>query len=248
MKQEGVRVKRDAMLKQGAMVQLYTPEEKRMPAIEVLFQNEDVIIVRKPAGISCEADAKGGKTICECVHDAQLANEPNTEMPLLCHRLDNQTEGILLLAKNEEIQAILMETFASRRIHKTYTCLVKGCPKPDHAILKDYLRKDEQTAHVKVYREPRKDTLTIITEYQVIDGGDISRLKITLHTGRTHQIRAHMAHYGHPLLGDDHYGDYDLNKAHKARKLMLCATGLRFSLEGKLAYLNDQRFDIKPSF
>lgn len=167
---------------------------------------------------------------------------------MICHRLDNQTEGLLLLARTEEARLAMEEGFYHHRIHKRYTCLVKGTPEPREHTLRAFLRKDAARARVQVLSHEAPGALPIITEYRVMEAGECARLRITLHTGRTHQIRAQMSAIGHPLLGDDQYGDRAFNKQHKTRKLMLCATELRFALEGRWAYLNELVLTTQPSF
>ncbi len=248
VKVDGVRAPKDAQVPPGAEICLFTPYGGIAVSIPVLFEDENVMVVRKPPGVSCEADQKGGKTIVDLAW--ALLRDKDTEgvPPLLCHRLDNPTEGILVLAKSETVQRELQEGFRQRRIHKGYTCLVKGTPSPSEATLTAYLLKDAERGRVQVLPRPERGALTIVTEYRVLEKGEVSRLRVVLHTGRTHQIRAQMAAIGHPLLGDDAYGDRDFNKAHKAKRLMLCATELSFSLTGPLAYLNEKIFQIEPMF
>ena len=126
--------------------------------------------------------------------------------------------------------------------------MVLGTPDPVHAVLEHYLIKDAKRAKVRVTPHESHEAKKIVTEYTVIQKGECSRLSIRLHTGRTHQIRAHMAFIGHPLLGDDQYGDREANKHYKARKLMLCSSKLSFEMEGVLSYLNQMNFSCQPSF
>lgn len=243
VKVNGQRVGMDAKLEPGAEVKIYAREtETKAVSIPVVYEDEQVLVVLKPAGVSCEADAKGGQTL------TQLLCKPDQPEPLLCHRLDNPTEGLIVLAKTPEAQTELQQAFRERRIHKTYVCLVRGTPSPEHAVLRHYLIKDARKAQVRVQDSPASGAKTVITEYTVLEAGECARLKVDLHTGRTHQIRAHMAYIGHPLLGDDLYGDRAFNKEHKTRKLMLCSAELRFEVEGPLKYLNDRVFTAKPSF
>ena len=249
VKLNGQRADRQAMLVPGAEVRLYTAgEEIREPEIPILYEDGRMLVVRKPAGVSCQKDAKGGLTITELVLRQLRQKEPAAREPLLCHRLDNQTDGLLLLCRDEEAKAAMEEGFRQQRIRKRYLCLTRGTPQPDHAVLRAFLLKDSEKALVRVTRKERPGSLPIATEYTVLEPGSCARVEILLHTGRTHQIRAQMAAIGHPLLGDDKYGDREFNKRMKARRLMLCAVGLRFELEGEWACLNGLRLSISPDF
>lgn len=247
VKVNGKRVGMDAMVQPGAEITVFV-RETQSTAIPVVYQDDNLLIVVKPAGISCEADARGGHTLTALVQDQLLRTDPSAPEPLLCHRLDNPTEGLLILAKTPQAQGWLEEAFRQRQIHKEYICLVRGIPSPAHRLMNDWLIKDAKHACVRVSNRELPGAKTISTEYNVLEAGECSRVRILLHTGRTHQIRAHMAYIGHPLLGDDQYGDRAFNRAHKARRLMLCSCALRFSLTGPLAYLNDKTFTIQPSF
>ena len=242
VKIDGTRVKKNAQLVQGAKVQIFLPEVKEVSPINIIYEDELVLVVVKPAGMSCQKDNKGGLTVVDC-----LTTE-DRPLVLLCHRLDNPTEGLLILAKNEDIQLSLQEAFYLKQIQKKYQCVVKNTPSPLHACCNAYLQKEAKYSQVKVTAKPHENSKPICTEYVVLSSGGKARLEITLHTGRTHQIRAHMAYLGHPLLGDDKYGDRDFNKANKAKRLYLCATECAFQLKGKMSYLNKLNFKIKPTF
>ena len=246
VKVNGQRVGLDALVVPGAEVKIYTRDlDTLKPVAPVLYEDEKVLVVFKPAGISCEADNKGGKSLPE----ALLGQKPELKIaPLLCHRLDNPTEGLIVLAKDPHTQEVLQDAFRSHSVHKEYICLVCGTPEPSHAVLEHYLIKEAKHARVRVTPHASADAKEIVTEYTVIEKGERARLRIRLHTGRTHQIRAHMAFVGHPVLGDDQYGDREANKYFKARKLMLCSAKLRFDLTGELAYLNDVNLECKPTF
>lgn len=248
VKMNGVRVGREEPALPGAEVCVYTRYAAMRESIKILYVDENVALVVKPVGVSCEADVKGGRTMAELALSALREKEPGAEMPLLCHRLDNQTDGLLLLARNNAAEAELKEAFKHRRIHKEYICLVKGIPSPAHGVLERYLLKDAAKARVRVLERPIPGAVPIVTAYSVLEPGEVSRLRVQLHTGRTHQIRAQMAAMGHPLLGDDAYGDRDFNRKRKAKRLMLCATGLSFELAGALSYLNEKRFHMDAPF
>ncbi len=250
VKMNGIRTGKDAIALPGAEIAVYSSYTAAPVLVDIVYADENVVIVVKPIGVSCEADPKGGRTIAELALAALKAREPEAEiaLPRPCHRLDNQTDGLLVLARNDQAYAQLLEGFKHHKIHKRYTCLVKDTPQPQSALLEAYLLKNAEKAKVRIFPKPVPGALPIVTEYATLQRGEVSRLSVRLYTGRTHQIRAQMAYIGHPLLGDDVYGDRAFNKLHKAKRLMLCATELSFALEGSLSYLSQHTFTIQPLF
>ena len=123
----------------------------------------------------------------------------------------------------------LISAFAEHKVEKTYICQVKGAPEKPRARLTNYAIKSPGESLVRVYDSPRLGALTMILTYDVIEPGDVSRLSIGLETGRTHQIRAQLSHIGHPVLGDDKYGDRAFNKRHGAAYQRLWCENLRFT-------------------
>jgi len=244
IKVNGVRAQDNRELLTGDLVEwftLWTAAE-----IPIIYEDGNLLIVSKPAGLNTDEHKDGDFSLLswaiERVHGEQY-------QPRLVHRLDNQTSGLLILAKNDQAQEALIDALRQRDIIKRYVCLVAGCPKQGQAVLQDYMIKDAVGAKVQIYSKPVAGSKEIITEYRTIKAGeDFSRLEVTLHTGRTHQIRAHLAYIGHPVLGDDKYGDYAVNKRLRARRLMLAATELSFRAGGYLAYLEGRQFTQEAPF
>ena len=247
VKLDGKRVKPDLKVRGGEHVAVYLMETKVQP-IDVVYEDAQVLLLNKRPGISVTEDDGGGTTLTELAGRYLRQTDEAAADLRPVHRLDNQTSGLILFAKDEESEAILSEAFKERLPEKQYTCLVRGLMKPPAATCKAYLLKDAEAARVKIFDRAVMGSKPIATAYTTVEAGPISRLHVDLLTGRTHQIRAHLASLGHPILGDDVYGDRAFNRAQKARRLMLCATTLTLRTGGKMPRLDGLRFTIPCPF
>lgn len=252
VKLDGVRVPREQKVRQGQILKIYIPDVAGKmavpPSLSVVYEDDDVLLVNKRAGISVEPDAHGGTTLTDLCAEYVRQKNPDAFPPAACHRLDNKTCGLCLFAKNPQALEILQDVFRSRKLEKYYICLVRGIMKPPQAVCSAWLIKDAMHARVRITDHPAPDARPITTGYETLASGPVSRLRVHLITGRTHQIRAHLAALGHPLLGDDLYGDRDFNRREKARNLKLCAVSLRLDTEGRLPRLDNRTFSIDPPF
>ena len=252
VKLDGVRVSRGDAVRAGQLLKVYIPDSSVFlsdsPAPEIVYEDKDVLLVNKRAGISVEADARGGVTLTDLCAAYRAKQDPGAFPPAACHRLDNQTSGLCLFAKHPEALAILQDVFRGRELEKYYVCLVRGVMKPPAAVCRAYLVKDALHAHVRITDRPEEGAKPIVTGYETMESGPVSRLRVHLVTGRTHQIRAHLAALGHPVLGDDVYGDRTFNRREKARTLKLCAVSLKLDSAGRLPNLDGKEFVIEPPF
>ena len=242
VKINGQRIGKETMLRPGDQIQVFTAFS---PTLPVVYEDEHILLINKPAGISCMDDGRGGMTVLSLMEEyAQGAYRPR-----LCHRLDHITSGLLLLAKDDDSENCLLDAFRERKLEKIYHCLVRGEMRPKAALKEAYLLKDSEAAKVRIITHATPGALPIATEYETLSfDGTLSRLRVTLHTGRTHQIRAHMAFLSHPILGDDKYGDRALNKRLHAGGLKLCAAELTLHAGGCLCYLDGKTFSITSPF
>ena len=242
VKLDGKRAGKDALVFPGAKVQVYTNFALEIP---VVYEDDRILLLNKPAGITCDEDEWGGMTVLSLMEKRAAG----AYAPRLCHRLDNPTSGLLLLCKDDETEAALLDAFKERRLTKIYQCLVRGEMRPREDMKTAFLVKDAARAQVRIVTHETPGALPIATQYETLDfDGTLSRLRVTLLTGRTHQIRAHLSFLSHPILGDDKYGDRNLNKRLKAGGLKLCATELTLNAGGALSYLDGRRFEIQPPF
>lgn len=243
VKVDGRRVDGNVALRTGQLIEWYT--DWAPPVIPIVYEDNEVLVINKPAGIS--SDPQTG----EQLHLTQLlsAQTGNATPLFLVHRLDHQTSGLLILARNSQAETALQAVFKEGLVDKTYTCLVKGLMAKTGDTLRAWLRKDAMRSMVQVLHHPAADAREIVTSYRLLgEEGACSRLEVQLHTGRTHQIRAHLADAGHPLLGDEKYGDFAFNRQQKASRLMLCATKLQFRTIEALPGLQDRTFSIPAPF
>ncbi len=244
----GSRIRKgNTPLRAGMELLVYLPEDRdEIP--DVVYEDADVLLVCKRPGLCVEADPDGGPSLAElCLRHVRL-EQPDAPPPLPCHRLDSATSGLCLFAKNARAHEILLEVFRQRTLDKRYECLVRGIPKPPAALCRAYLLKDSEQARVRISDRPMPGGKTILTEYETLEAGPVSRLSVHLITGRTHQIRAHLAALGHPILGDDLYGDRYFNRSQNARTLKLCAVSLRLDTGGALPVLDGRNFVIPAPF
>ena len=223
--------------------------------IDIIYEDENIILLNKKVGLLCHPDDREYiDTLIARVKRYLYENKtwhPDDEAsftPALVNRIDRNTNGIVICAKNAESLRILNQKMKDRELHKNYLCVVHGTPKKKEALLEGYLVKDEKKNMVFVSDKPVKDGKTIRTKYKVLSSRDnLSLIEVDLLTGRTHQIRAHMAHIGHPLLGDGKYGINSLNKKTGYKKQCLCSFRLIFDFTtdaGILEYLNKKQFTI----
>ncbi len=238
IKVNGARVGVNVTLCIGDTVCYYlTKKQEEKPAYYRVYEDENVLVIDKESGVNAEA------VFATLARESRAKNEAC----YFIHRLDRNTKGLMVFAKTATAEKALLQAFKDRSIEKIYHALCFGAFEKQTAVLRAYLKKDAEKSQVYVFDKPMKGTEEIITEYRVLEpvGLDMTRVEIVLHTGRTHQIRAHMSHIGCPIVGDMKYGNSVRNKALKTSRQCLVAKRLRMQLEGDLSYLNDREFVSK---
>lgn len=224
--------------------------------LNIIYEDENILLADKEQGLAVHSDESGNvDTLINRIKkylyekgEFQPENE-SSFAPALCNRIDRNTGGIVITAKNAEALRILNEKIKNRELTKKYLCIVIGKPDKEEALLTAYLQKDSESNQVTVTDKKTSDNLTIKTKYKILDSfGKLSLLEVDLLTGRTHQIRAHMAHIGHPLLGDGKYGINRENKKYGSKMQALYSYKLRFDFvedAGALNYLNKKEFTVQ---
>jgi 23S rRNA pseudouridine955/2504/2580 synthase len=251
IKVNGTRVKEDFVVSSGDKIEVYIIDDyllgRNDEGFSVVYDDNNLLIVNKKPGVPVHPDRNQKEaTLIDKLQSLYGSNLS------LCHRLDRNTSGLVLIAKNSGTLEVMLEKIKNREIQKYYTCIVSGKLEKKKDELVDYLEKDEKLSRVFISDTKTADSVQIITRYRVLDSRDnLSLLEVELVTGRTHQIRAHLAYYGHPIIGDGKYGRNVENKQYNARYQLLCASRLTFDFKDSakhLGYLNNQTFSIEPPF
>ena len=268
IKVNGKGAKRDDRVNEGDVLQLYindeffeTPSEENAylkvgaPKIEIVYEDENVLLVDKKPGVLCHSDGTWS-------YDTLIANiqaylyargewrprEENAFAPALCNRIDRNTGGIVIAAKNAEALRVLDEKIKLREIDKYYLCAVRGRPEPREGVYRDWLFKDARKNQVYIRETSCPGAKEAVTEYRTLQKKDgLSLVECHLLTGRTHQIRAQMAAPGTPLLGDGKYGEERFNKQFGEKGQALYSYRVVFTLPtdaGCLEYLRGRSFQV----
>jgi len=270
IKLNGKGAKRDVRVCEGDVLQLYIndeffekPREENSylkvstPRVNVIYEDENILLADKKPGVLCHSAGKWDyNTLIANIQAYAFQKgewrpkEENSFTPALCNRIDRNTGGIVIAAKNAEALRILNEKIKDREIEKRYLCVVHGRPKPPEGRLEGYIFKDAKKNQVYVRDHPDPGAKTAVTDYRLIkSSGGLSLMECTLHTGRTHQIRAQMSHAGWPLLGDGKYGSERENRRYgETGGQALYSYYLRFSFPtdaGILNYLRGMEFKVE---
>jgi len=275
IKVNGKRAEQKQMLVPGDTVEMYIPDEffeaetdhsefsRAKVKLSVLYEDENILLTDKRPGLLAhtgDKDEAGSAEVSEretLLFQIQAylyqsgAYDPEAEhsfAPALCNRIDRNTGGIVIAAKNAAALREMNEQIRLGNVHKTYLCAVHGKMEKKQDTLHGYLFKNTKTKTVTVSRTPTRGAKEIVTGYRSLlfsEKENLSLLEVQLFTGRTHQIRAHMASIGHPLLGEGKYGVNRDDRERGFRYQALYSYAVRFTFpEGPLAYLNNRTFSV----
>ena len=266
IKVNGKRTEQKYRLQEGDILQLYLNDEffaeKPSPApyltlaqpnLSICYEDEQILVVTKPPDMLCHSgDTKGEPALVDHIKaylyqsGAWRPEEEQSFVPALANRLDHGTGGLVLAAKTAPALKMLNEKIRMGEVHKFYLLAVLGRPSPPSGRLEAYLQKDEQSRRVAVLDRQARGAKSAITQYRVLETrGELSLVECQLITGRTHQIRAQMAHLGCPILGDRKYGGQLQGHGPKEPHQALWAHRVRFAFSTDadvLNYLNDREF------
>ena len=269
IKVNGKGSKRDVRLETGDILQLYIndeffdkPNEENLfltvfkPQLNIVYEDENLLLVDKRPGLSVHADeTEKVNTLINHIQ-AYLYQKrewnpkwENAFAPALCNRIDRNTGGIVIAAKNAEALRIINEKIRAHELEKSYLCITVGRPKRPEGKIEGFLLKDEAKKEVRFFHKPVPGGKTAVTLYRTLESRNgLSLVECRLLTGRTHQIRVSMAEIGCPLLGDGKYGKGDVNRRYHETRQALYSYKLRFDFPtdaGTLNYLKGKEFTVE---
>lgn len=239
-------------LQEGDSIVSYILDKEKVRDFSIIYEDSHVLVVDKKAGLLCmDSTGKTKRTLIDEVNE-YLA-EKGESPAYMVHRIDFNTSGLMIIAKDETSKGILDRVMKERELEKIYLCVAAGVPKKEEGRLTHYLFKDAKEKKVFLLETPMKGAKPAITEYRVLKTRNgLSLLECRLITGRTHQIRSQLAYIGHPLIGDDKYGNKEVNRRYGEKGQLLHAWKITFHFQGSghlLSYLDGETFISKnPSF
>ena len=229
-----IKVNSNVFLQTGDSVKIFISDEflfkQNHCNFNKVYEDDNILIIDKPA----EIEVTGSNSITSILKRQYAYIEP-------CHRLDRNTTGLLIFAKNKDALDILLQKFKNREIEKHYKAMVYGIHNIKSQTLEAYLFKDNKKALVYISDTPQKGYVKIVTSYKVLEKNiekNYCILDIQLHTGKTHQIRAHLAHIGYPIIGDGKYGINKINKQFGYKTQQLCSSYIKFNFKTDAKILN----------
>ena len=245
IKVNGKRINKDILVYENDKIDIYLPKELEDVKIEldIVYEDENILVINKPTNI----EVTGTNSLTELINK-QYTNCEFKPQP--CHRIDRNTTGLVMFAKNEKTLRILLEKFKKHEIEKHYLALIYGIPNKKEERLEAYLFKDQKKSQVYISDTFKKGYQKIITKYTILEKREdnTALLDVEIETGRTHQIRAHLSHIGYPIVGDGKYGKNEINKQFSKKHQMLCSYKLKFNFRtesGILSYLKGKEIELK---
>jgi len=254
VKVNGTRVTKDYILNKNDYIEIYLADNILFGTninVEYIYEDDNILAVYKNAKMESCNESHQYSNNEKRIYLENLVRKEKGNNINICHRLDTNTEGIVIFSKNLEAHKELLKAFKNRNITKRYLAFVYSKTPKSHEILNAYLIKEPNKGLVSILNNSTKNSVKITTEYKCIkyyEKQNVTLLEVILHTGKTHQIRAHMKHIGNPIIGDPKYSTNEINKKYniKTQALFAYKYSFNFNSNSILKYLNNIEISINP--